>query len=106
MTLLTVEALEDATLVRLWHRCGLGEDRHLSKPVNVSLARILPGKVFRSASLLSLTANQGYEEMRRKRKKWKTRGGNESSSQPDRSRRVVGMVVEMRPMDVLTFKLK
>ena len=37
----------------------------------------------------------------------KTRSGaEESSSQPDRSRRVVGMVVEMRPMDVLTFRLK
>jgi hypothetical protein len=101
---LTVEALSnDTTLVRLWHRYGLGEDTQLAVPVNVSLARVLPGAMFRSASLLSVTANQDYEDMRRKRKKWTTQGSEEIND--DHTRRISGMVVEIRPMEVLTMSL-
>lgn len=107
VVVLTVEKLaNETTLLRLWHRYGLGEDNKLAKPVNVSLARVLPGAAFRAATLMSLTANQGYNEMRRKRKKWKTTDKNETVSDDlIVSRECANMTVEIRPMEVLTLRM-
>ncbi|WOG99352.1 hypothetical protein DCAR_0518700 [Daucus carota subsp. sativus] len=108
VALLTLQELEDGTvLLRLAHLYEIGEDKLLSKLASVELKKIFSKRKIHKIDEMSLSANQGREEMERKRLVWKVEGSHDEPKvlrggpvDPQK------LVVELAPMEIRTFVIK
>ena len=102
-------------LLRLGHRCRVGEDPQLSRPVNVSLGSLFAresGWQIRGVQELSLSANQPLAGM--ERLQWRTEAvataleaRRNSLPGPRRAPAVAAanFEIELEPLDIRTFEL-
>merc|ERR1719263_1731775 len=105
-------------MVRFAHLYSIGEQPEFSKPVTFSMADVFAkGRlVIKKATAMSLTGNQGIEEMDAKKFHWKTEdltGGKveaqiNENGKPFEKRYPFNphdpkLQVTLRPMEVLTF---
>ncbi|KAG9445829.1 hypothetical protein H6P81_011957 [Aristolochia fimbriata] len=108
IALLTLQDLgEGSVLVRFAHLYEVGEDKDLSVMASVNLRKLFSGKKIDKITEMSLSANQGREEMEKKRLVWKVEGPSEE--EPATRGRPVDpfeLVVELAPMEIRTFILK
>ncbi|XP_071733945.1 probable alpha-mannosidase At5g13980 isoform X1 [Rutidosis leptorrhynchoides] len=106
VALLTLQELEDGKiLLRLAHLYETGEDKDLSVMTSVELKKLFATKKIINVSEVSLTANQGREEMEKKRLVWKVEGGKDNGPATPRGGPVdlLKLVVELAPMEIRTF---
>ncbi|XP_068664658.1 alpha-mannosidase At3g26720-like [Aristolochia californica] len=108
IALITLQDLGDGSvLIRLAHLYEVGEDNDLSVMARVDLRKLFSGKKIDKVTEMSLSANQGREEMEKKRLVWKVEGPTEED--PVTRGRPVDpskLVVELAPMEIRTFILK
>ncbi|XP_009591416.1 probable alpha-mannosidase At5g13980 [Nicotiana tomentosiformis] len=105
VAIITLQELQDHTvLLRLVHLYEVDEDKDLSTTASVELKRLFPKKKINKIKEMSLSANQGREEMEKKRLKWKAEAPNDSPLVP-RGKPVdpTKLVVELAPMEIRTF---
>jgi hypothetical protein len=86
-------------LIRLGHQYGIGEDENLSKAAEVDLATCVPGYTIVDVVEVTLSGNQEYSSWLKKRLDWS--GGSKVSQGGS----IRGTTVELRPMDIRTFKV-
>lgn len=106
VVILTLQELEDGTvLLRLAHLYEEGEDKDLSVMASVELKKVFPNEKINGIKETSLSANQGREEMEKKRLSWKVEGSNGREDSPLRGGPVdpIKQVVELAPMEIRTF---
>ncbi|MFS7971359.1 putative alpha-mannosidase [Helianthus anomalus] len=106
VVLLTLQELEDGNvLLRLAHLYEIGEDKDLSVITRVELKKLFTKRKITKVSEMSLSANQGREEMEKKRLVWKVEGSKNDEPAVPRGGPVdpQKMVVELAPMEIRTF---
>ncbi|KAI3727103.1 hypothetical protein L1987_66912 [Smallanthus sonchifolius] len=106
VVLLTLQELEDGNvLLRLAHLYEIGEDKDLSVMTSVELKKLLSKRKIIKVSEMSLSANQGREEMEKKRLVWKVEGSKSDEPTVQRGGPVdpKNLVVELAPMEIRTF---
>ncbi|KAJ6837233.1 putative alpha-mannosidase isoform X1 [Iris pallida] len=106
VALLTLQALEDGSaLLRLAHLYEAGEDKDLSKMVNVELKKIFPNKMISKITETNLSANQERAEMEKRRLKWKVEGSQNAGTGVVRGGPIdpSKLIVELGPMEIRTF---
>jgi len=103
-----------SVLLRLSHQFAVGEDATLSNATTVDITTLFVGITIRSATELSLTANQDALKMRANRPAYKTEvKGTESEGirgAPtefvyDKSGNVEAILVTLGPMEIKTFQI-
>ncbi|KAL8230467.1 hypothetical protein R6Q57_000250 [Mikania cordata] len=106
VVLLTLQELEDGNvLIRLAHLYEIGEDKDLSVMTSVNLKKLFAKRKIINISEMSLSANQGREEMEKKRLVWKVEGSKNDEPTVQRGGPVdpQKLVVELAPMEIRTF---
>lgn len=107
VALLTLQELEDGKiLLRLAHLYEIGEDKDLSVMTSVELKKLFAKRKITNVSEMSLSANQGREEMEKKRLVWKVEGSKEDKSPTTQRGAPIDpqkLVVELAPMEIRTF---
>ncbi|XP_051119209.1 probable alpha-mannosidase At5g13980 [Andrographis paniculata] len=106
VAIITLQELKDGrVLLRLAHLFEAGEDKDLSVMANVELKRVFPNKKIKKIEEMSLSANQGREEMQRKRLSWKAETAFTTTNQVTRGARVdpAKLIVHLAPMEIRTF---
>ncbi|KAA8542054.1 hypothetical protein F0562_023206 [Nyssa sinensis] len=106
VAMITLQELEDGqVLLRLAHLYEIAEDKDLSVMASVELKKVFPTKKINKITEMSLSANQGREEMERKRLVWEVEGSQNEESKVLRGGPVdpVKLVVELAPMEIRTF---
>ncbi|KAI3671466.1 hypothetical protein L1987_87204 [Smallanthus sonchifolius] len=106
VALLTLQELEDGkALLRLAHLYEIGEDKDLSVITSVELKKLFAKRKITKVSEMSLSANQGREEMEKKRLVWKAEGSKNDEPTGQRGGPVdpQKLVVELAPMEIRTF---
>jgi alpha-mannosidase len=109
VAMITLQELEDGkVLLRLAHLYEIDEDKDLSKMASVELIKLFNGRKINKIEEMSLSANQGKEEMLKKRLVWNYEGSNNKESVVLRGGPVdpVKLVVELSPMEIRTFVLE
>ncbi|KAK8710324.1 hypothetical protein V6N13_145654 [Hibiscus sabdariffa] len=107
VAIITLQELENRkVLLRLAHLYETGEDKDYSVMANVELKKLFPNKKIKEVAEMSLSANQGRDEMEKRRLAWKVEGG----SAEEESKVVRGgpldpskLLVELAPMEIRTF---
>ncbi|KVI06110.1 Galactose mutarotase-like domain-containing protein [Cynara cardunculus var. scolymus] len=108
VALLTLQELEDGkVLLRLAHLYEIGEDKDLSVMTSVELKKLFAKRKITDVSEMSLSANQGRDEMEKKRLVWKAEGSKNDKPTALRGGPVdpQKLVVELAPMEIRTFVL-
>eukprot|EP00980_Cylindrotheca_fusiformis_P014285 scaffold3791_cov137-Cylindrotheca_fusiformis.AAC.12 len=90
-------------LIRVGHQYGLGEDEALSTPAQVDLADCLPGYNITNVEELTLSANQNYDAWAKSRLDWT--GAEAPTSRGSSRFRDDGTTVEVKPLDIRTFRI-
>ncbi|XP_076898589.1 putative alpha-mannosidase At5g13980 [Bidens hawaiensis] len=106
VVLLTLQELEDGNvLLRLAHLYEIGEDKDLSVTSRVELKKLFGKRKVIKVSEMSLSANQGREEMEKKRLVWKVEGSKNDEPAAQRGGPVdpQKLVAELAPMEIRTF---
>ncbi|KAK1433974.1 hypothetical protein QVD17_10892 [Tagetes erecta] len=106
VALLTLQELEDGkVLLRLAHLYEIGEDKDLSVKTSVELKKLFAKRKIIKVSEMSLSANQGRDEMEKKRLVWKVEGSKNDEPTVQRGGSVdpQKLVVELTPMEIRTF---
>lgn len=106
VALITLQELEDGkVLLRLAHLYEIGEDKDLSVMTTVELKKLFSKRRISKVSEMSLSANQGREEMEKKRLVWKVEGSKSDEPTAQRGGPVdpQKLVVELAPMEIRTF---
>ncbi|CAK9177487.1 unnamed protein product [Ilex paraguariensis] len=104
--MITLQELEDGkVLLRFAHLYEIGEDKDLSVMASVELKNLFPYKKINKVMEMSLSANQGREEMEKKRLVWKVEGSHNEEANVLRGGPVdpIKLVVELAPMEIRTF---
>ncbi|KAM7483510.1 hypothetical protein LguiB_008093 [Lonicera macranthoides] len=86
----------------------IGEDKDLSNMASVELKKLFRGRKINRIAEMSLSANQGKEEMLKKRLVWNFEGSNDKQSNALRGGPVdpTKLVVELSPMEIRTFVIE
>lgn len=106
VAMITLQELEDRkVLLRLAHLYEIGEDKDLSVLASVELKKLFQGRKIIQVLETSLSANQGREEMEKKRLVWKVEGSKGDEPKALRGGPVdpTKLVVELASMEIRTF---
>ncbi|KAK1310707.1 hypothetical protein QJS10_CPA08g00415 [Acorus calamus] len=105
VAIITLQELEHGSvLLRLAHLYEVEEDKDLSVMATVDLRKLFPEKKISKVTEMNLAANQGRDEMQKKRLVWKVEGPSNDETMMrgglvDPSK----LLVELGPMEIRTF---
>ncbi|KAK1281470.1 hypothetical protein QJS10_CPB22g00482 [Acorus calamus] len=105
VAIITLQELEHGSvLLRLAHLYEVEEDKDLSVMATVDLRKLFPEKKISKVTETNLAANQGRDEMQKKRLVWKVEGPSNDETMTrggpvDPSK----LLVELGPMEIRTF---
>ena len=104
--LLTLETMQNTTLIRVEHQYEAGEDPKLSQPVNISLAGLFTDFDIESMTETNLAANQLLKDKRPLHWNIKSRKSVDENKMMKKrvSRAESDLNVELTPMQIRTFK--